>query len=369
MKYRSSQILDFFHSLVDRPVHDVSVVLVTHIVPGREVFVDALAKICRVAAVIPKPKSIHEPTLQIIAEKYQILNVKRLECYDSALIIDRLLDYIDEQENLVILDMGGYFSESIQEIRESFNLLGIVEDTQNGHVRYESVETGVPVISVAQSPLKEPEDYLVGQSIIFSLDALYRERGQLLINNRVMVIGYGKIGSSIAHELSRRQVKTVVYDVDPLRQVKAFSQGYAIDDREKSIKDADIIICATGNKSLAGDDFDLLKKGAYIATVTSADDELDMKSLRSRYCCDVIDPKMLKCSSLDRHFYLINQGNAINFLHHAEVGVYIYLVQGEILKALDLMNNQSQTGVQQLDPIYQREIAGKWLLAFAEDKV
>jgi adenosylhomocysteinase len=72
------------------------------------------------------------------------------------------------------------------------------------------------VFSVARSPLKDPEDYLVGQSITFSAEALIRSRGDILHGRRAAVIGYGKLGRSIAAMLHAKHVGVTVYDSDPL---------------------------------------------------------------------------------------------------------------------------------------------------------
>ena len=53
----------------------------------------------------------------------------------------------------------------------------MVEDTENGLRRYLGAwKPPCPVFSVARSPLKDPEDYLVGQSVVFSAEALLRGR-------------------------------------------------------------------------------------------------------------------------------------------------------------------------------------------------
>jgi hypothetical protein len=49
--------------------------------------------------------------------------------------------------------------------------------TENGLHRYLCHEKPpCPVFSVARSPLKDSEDYLVGQSVVFSAEALLRGR-------------------------------------------------------------------------------------------------------------------------------------------------------------------------------------------------
>lgn len=165
----------------------------------------------------------------------------------------------------------------------SERFLGVIEDTENGVQKYESAGAlPVPVISVARSPLKNPEDHLVGQSIVFSTEALLRQRGDIFPGRKAAVLGYGKLGRSIAQELRSKGVRTIGRDHDPVRLAEAFSHGYEVlQDRSRALAGADLVLCATGNVSLSGENYAQLRNGAYLATVTSSDDELDLRSLRS----------------------------------------------------------------------------------------
>jgi adenosylhomocysteinase len=132
----------------------------------------------------------------------------------SALFIKERIDRLIGTDKFIILDIGGYFADSFADIDKQFNgnLIGVIEDTENGHQKYvESLqllndeEKTKPVYSVARSPLKEPEDYLVGQSIVYSVERILRDNNSLLTNKRVFVIGYGKIGKSVASSLSSKK--------------------------------------------------------------------------------------------------------------------------------------------------------------------
>ena len=75
-----------------------------------------------------------------------------------------------------------------------------------------------PVLSVARSPLKDCEDHLVGRSIVFSTDALVRARGDILTSRSACVIGFGKIGRSIAQTLRAQDLRVPVYDNDAVKR-------------------------------------------------------------------------------------------------------------------------------------------------------
>lgn len=171
-----------------------AVVLVTHLLPERSLFVAATARLAGLAAVLPKPKSADlAPALEVIC---------------------------------------GTFSGRI---------LGVVEDTENGLRRYLSLpKTPCPVYSVARSPLKDPEDFLVGQSVVFSAEALIRERGGILNGRPACVIGFGKVGSSIARMLHAKNVPVTVCDTDPVRMAQALAQGFRTAGRAGALAGAGI---------------------------------------------------------------------------------------------------------------------------------
>ena len=324
----------------DRRCENTAVIVVTHLVPGREVFLNAVADIARVAAVIPKPNSIDEHTLRVVQKHQRVVPWTRQDCSNTNMVVPAINELVYPGERLVFLDMGGYFAAHIEEMASAIQaqLVGVVEDTENGHQRYERVSSlPCPVISAARSELKEPEDFLIGQSVVFSAEALLRECELIFANKRVLVIGFGKLGRSIADSLSRRSITTQVYDMNPTRQVYALSQGYNMTSLDHALRNADVIFCATGNKALQQDDYAKLKPGCYVATVTSADDELEMAGLRANRREHVESTSIQRYEAQDQYFYLLNQGNAINFIHHAVVGPYIYLIQAELLRDLQFV--------------------------------
>ncbi len=111
-----------------------------------------------------------------------------------------------------------------------------------------------------------------------------RDRGDILHGRPALVIGFGKLGSSIARLLHAKGVQVTVFDIDPVRRTQALSQGFTVArDREAALTGAGLVLCATGAVSLRGEDFSHLRNGAYVATVTSSEDELDLAGLPDVY--------------------------------------------------------------------------------------
>ncbi|WP_343955093.1 adenosylhomocysteinase [Nonomuraea longicatena] len=262
---------------------------------------------------------------------------------------EQALAYVESRaagQRLTLLDVGGYFAPVLEHLHARFSgeLVGVVEDTENGHQRYIERFTGqgkkppCPIFSVARSPLKDPEDYLVGQSVVFSTEALVRSRDDILNGRPACVIGYGKLGRSIAAMLHAKHVGVTVYDVDPVRRVQALSQGYrTAATLAEALSGAGIVVCATGNLALREDDFSRVSNGAYIASVTSSDDELELSALNGLYSRTAVEPNVTRYTRTGHYFYVLADGNAVNFLHGASVGAFILLVQAEIVAALALL--------------------------------
>jgi len=347
------------------PTRRVSSIAVTHLLAERPLFLHALAQLTQVCALLPKPKSIDPTAHQEASQHWRCdqLDRNRFACPEQA------LSYLENRapgQRLVLLDVGGYFAPALPQICDRFSgqILGLVEDTENGHRRYLAYDKPpCPVYSVARSPLKTPEDYLVGQSVVFSTEALIRSRGEILYGRGATVIGFGKLGSSVAHMLHTRNVQVTVFDTDPVKRTHALAQGFRTTcSLREALTDAGIIVCATGNLALRQGDFDRVANGAYIASVTSSDDELELDVLHRSYTSEHVAPHVTRYSRTGHYFYVLNDGNAVNFLHGASVGAFIFLVQAEILAAVALLADQEhEPGHHELPADIRESIAATWL--------
>ncbi|MEV8476216.1 NAD-binding protein [Streptomyces sp. NPDC051173] len=319
------------------PAAAVTSVLVAHLLPSQPPFFDALRRVSSLAAVIPKPRSVHRTVFEQARALAPVDAMTREDLAGE----QGLVDYLERRAAglpVVLLDVGGYFSPGLQTACEAFSgqVLGVVEDTENGLRRYAAHDKlPCPVYSVARSPLKEAEDRLVGESIVFSTEALVRELGEVLPGRRACVIGYGKVGSSIARTVRARGLPVTVVERDPVRLAHALSAGFDAADRPQSVlSGADLVFCATGSRCLAAGDLARLPDGAFVATATSADDELDLSGIDDLFTHRPVARHISLYERGGRHFHLLNDGQAPNFLHGSALGPAIHLVQAEILVAL-----------------------------------
>jgi adenosylhomocysteinase len=350
------------------PEAQATTFLITHLLSERPGFVRAVAAMSRLRAVLPKPKSVNPAARHEVEQTVPVDALSRELFTDP----DGALDYFETRaaaEPIALLDVGGYFAPTLTDLHGRFSgqLIGVIEDTENGHRRYADLDKlPCPVISVARSPLKDPEDFLVGQSVVFSTEAVMRSRGDILHGRPALVIGFGKLGSSIARLLHAKGVQVTVFDIDPVRRTQALSQGFTVArDRESALPGAGLVLCATGAVSLHREDFPHLRNGAYIATVTSSEDELELTGLPDVYTRTMVGEHVTRYQTTGHYFYLANGGNAVNFLHGASVGPFIFLVQAEILAGISTLTRGDLTpGLHEVPAADRAAIAAIWLSYF-----
>jgi adenosylhomocysteinase len=368
--FEQCRVDTFFRKIADRYAAEqkVATLVITHLLAERPAFLRAVGRVSNVAAVLPKPKSINEVALREISAVMPVDQLDRAEFADPHRALAYLESRVPEQ-SVVLLDIGGYFAPRLPDLCRQFSgqIIGVVEDTENGHQRYASLDKlPCPVFSVARSPLKDPEDYLVGQSVTFSTEALIRSRGDILHGRPAAVIGYGKLGRSIAAMLHAKHVGVTVFDSDPVRRAQALSQGFrSVPTLAAALAGAGVIVCATGNLALREDDFGRVANGAYIASVTSSDDELELAALDGLYERTPSGQHVTRYARTGHYFYVLADGNAVNFLHGASVGAFIFLVQAEILAALACLAATShEPAMHELGPAERSFIAATWLRYF-----
>ena len=349
-------------------------VVVSHIIPDAVHYLRAIDTIVPIQTIVPKPNSIDEKTYTIVRKDFKISHVCREDmAQDTENEVIRILE--NTNEKILLFDIGGYFAH-IHETRPVTileRIALIIEDTENGYQKYEHVigdserkKQNYPfkVVSVARSPLKENEDFLVGQSVFFSADALMREDGKLIQYLKCGILGYGKIGRSIASHLLQRGVKPAVYDTNPLKRVSAFNELNRIPDRDSIIKESDILFSATGNKSLKIEDFRELKNGCYIFSVTSSDDELELE-FTGEYEKQEVRKHIFKYSNENmNYFFLVNDGNAVNFIYNAVMGDFIHLVRAEMILAINGLPGYAPGKISTVPTDIRENIAESWLKVF-----
>lgn len=366
-----------FNSYVDRnkinkqSLKDVRCIAVQHILPSTYDFILYLNKIFGKVIIYAKPKSIDYRIKECLEKRgIKIRVAKRVDS-----IIQYYLDG-DTKTKTILLDIGGYFSSICRE--KNKNIIGIIEDTENGLQKYESFfeNSYYKIASVARSCLKDNEDMLVGKSIVNAADAILREENILINYSKCAIIGYGKVGEGIARSLLENNIKPYVIEKNPIRALKAVNNFCYIQSMENALRESKVIFCATGQKSLDIINFRNIRNGAYVVSVTSNDDEFDMQYLKEEYNFLEITDHITKIYNNNNYFYLINDGHAPNFIFNAAIGSFIYPVLAECLcLMINLLCNSSchETNIKKEIIIStmadKQNIAKEWIEEFISPKL
>lgn len=339
-------------------------VAVMHIIPSSRPIIQFLHQVFgENLEILAKPKSIDASIFdELTADGITIRTARR--GYGA---IDDLGVGIKKGQKVLLVDIGGYFVGLSQ--KKGLPIVGIIEDTENGLQKYleRGKQSRYPVISVARSELKKNEDELVGESVVCATDSVLRLQNILIDYMQCGIIGYGKVGAGIAKELQKKNIVPNVCETNATRLLDASRSGCkAVRSTHELTSTSEVIFCATGSGGMGIQNFRSVKNGTYIASVTSSDDEFDFTFLDAEYDKTELNQYIAKYTSSNNYFYLINDGNAVNFLFNAAIGNFMYLVHAEFVVAIrDLLaGNTKPIITHATGPKYDAEIAELWLDEF-----
>ncbi|GAA3623116.1 hypothetical protein GCM10022419_130980 [Nonomuraea rosea] len=269
---------------------------------------------------------------------------------------------------VVIQEVGGYCSDLASELVP--HVRGIVEDTKQGQWRYQALERlPLPVFTIADSPLKALEDIQVGRAIATSLEGLLRSRFYCLLSERrVLVLGYGGIGASLAEHLRRIGARVAIFDLNEVRMAAAVVNGYRVGSREELLAWAEVIVGTSGDRSLDVHDIQYLRDGVILASGSSKQVEIDVAGLRDHSLSTLPTDDVETFLIAGRSVHLLNEGRPINFLEQSILGGVLDLVYSELfLCTRELARTPLAAGLYRLDKKLQQALARRWFEHYAKD--
>ncbi|MDQ3734458.1 MAG: adenosylhomocysteinase [Actinomycetota bacterium] len=164
------------------------------------------------------------------------------------------------------------------------HLLGACENTSTGALRLQMAQDAgrldVPVFAITRSAAKRLYDDLhgTGQSV---LDALLRTTHLLLAGRVAVVAGYGTCGRGIASRLRALGARVVITEISPQAALEASLEGLSVAPMIEAIKDADLVVTATGSRDVVTEQHLVeAKSGVILANAGHFDIEIDAEWLR-----------------------------------------------------------------------------------------
>ena len=164
------------------------------------------------------------------------------------------------------------------------HIIGGTEETTTGVIRLKAMAADgalkYPIVAVNDADTKHLFDnrYGTGQS---SLDGVIRATNRLIAGRTVVVSGYGYCGRGIAQRADGMGGKVIVLEVDPLRALEAFMDGYRVMPAAQAAAECDIWITVTGDLNVIDvDSFQAMKDGAIICNSGHFNAEINIPRLR-----------------------------------------------------------------------------------------
>ncbi|MCH5597309.1 adenosylhomocysteinase [Niabella ginsengisoli] len=220
----------------------------------------------------------------------------------------------------MILDDGGDLTNMVLDVYPELvqHVKGISEETTTGvHRLYERVANGtlpVPSINVNDSVTKSKFDNKYGckESLV---DAIRRATDVMLAGKVAVVGGYGDVGKGSAASLAGAGCRVIVTEIDPICALQAAMDGFEVKRMIDAVKEADIIVTASGCRDLiTGEHFKAMKDKAIVCNIGHFDIEIDVAWLNDNYgnTKDTVKPQVDIYTVDGKDIILLAEGRLVN---------------------------------------------------------
>jgi adenosylhomocysteinase len=231
-----------------------------------------------------------------------------------------LFAFSDGQPLNMILDDGGDLTNMVFDKYPELvkGIRGISEETTTGVMRlYEREKNGtllLPAININDSVTKSKFDNKYGcrESLV---DALRRATDLMMAGKVAVVAGFGDVGKGSADSLRNAGVRVIVTEIDPICALQAAMEGFEVKKMDTAIKEADIIVTATGNfRIIVERHFKAMKHNAVVCNIGHFDNEIDMAWLNTNYgqTKDTIKPQVDKYTVDGKDIIVLAEGRLVN---------------------------------------------------------
>lgn len=220
----------------------------------------------------------------------------------------------------MILDDGGDLTNMVLDKYPELvqHVKGISEETTTGvHRLYERVAKGtlpMPAINVNDSVTKSKFDNKYGckESLV---DSIRRATDVMLAGKVAVVGGYGDVGKGSAASLAGAGCRVIVTEIDPICALQAAMDGFEVKKMENAVKEADIVVTASGCRDLITEKhFRSMKDKAIVCNIGHFDIEIDVAWLNQHYghTKDTIKPQVDIYNIDGRDIILLAEGRLVN---------------------------------------------------------
>ncbi len=198
-------------------------------------------------------------------------------------------------------------------------ILGGTEETTSGITRLRALEEKgmllYPIIGVNEARTKHLFDnrYGTGQS---TLMAIIKLTNVLIAGKHIVVCGYGYVGKGVASRAKGMGAIVTVVEVDSLRALEAYMDGYQVRKIIEVVDKGDIFITCTGQKNVISEKhFRKMKNGAILANAGHFDNEIEVDKLFLNSKENYQIKPYLDCFHIHgKKIFLLSKGRVVNLV-------------------------------------------------------
>jgi len=263
----------------------------------------------------------------------------------------------------LIIDDGGDLVSILHAERPDLmeQVRGGAEETTTGILRLKAMEKGgslkFPVVAVNDAFCKYLFDnrYGTGQSV---WDGINRTTNLVAAGKTAVVVGYGWCGKGVAMRAKGLGANVVVTEIDPIRAVEAYMDGFTVLPMIEAAKVGDIFVTVTGNRDvIRGEHYEVMKNGAILCNAGHFDIEVNKPELEALTASKRIVRRNIEEFKLKdgRSIYLLAEGRLVNLAagdgHPAEIMDMTFALQAISLKYVN--DNYKEMGAKVVNVPYE----------------
>jgi adenosylhomocysteinase len=299
-----------------KPLKGLRLGLSLHVTKETSVLVIAAMKLgSKVSLCSANPLSVQENIAAFLSSKgvkvYAWKDETEREYFDN-------LKQVLETQPQVLTDDGSNL-HIMAHNKKIQGILGGTEETTSGITRLRALEERgmllYPIIGVNEASTKHLFDnrYGTGQS---TLMAIIKLTNVLIAGKHIVICGYGYVGKGVASRAKGLGAIVTVVEVDPLRALEAYMDGYQVSKMIQVVDKADIFITCTGQQNVISEKhFRKMKNGAILANAGHFDNEIEVDKLflisKESY---QIKPYLDCFHIYGKKIFLLSKGRVVNLV-------------------------------------------------------
>jgi adenosylhomocysteinase len=147
------------------------------------------------------------------------------------------------------------------------------------------------------------------------VDAIRRATDVMMAGKVAVVGSYGDVGKGSAASLKGAGCRVIVTEIDPICALQAAMDGFEVKKMINAVKEADIVVTASGCRDLiTGEHFKLMKDKTIVCNIGHFDIEIDVAWLNENYghTKDTIKPQVDIYNVDGKDIILLAEGRLVN---------------------------------------------------------